>query len=165
VFATWDDQIDELPLSSQISLYTKFDIFNFNGFLPELPPKSCQLQNGERQGPLEIGKLSGVTVSCTRRAEVSDVIARSLRGKFSILGEDGDFIDHVYVENDYDVDCDFEVTEVMDCLPRSYGAISASSAKHEFLFGEFTDYNYCDNPKNQEFKSQVFDKWTNYSER
>ena len=138
-------------------LFTGENYFSDDGFSKESSPSNCMIENEELK--VSLATKQKITASCKRKAKVSSIVRQSTNIHFTIRSEDGDYLNGAYVESQYDVDCDLKVTEVRDCLPRNYGDKLGSSRRHEYHFGAFTEYNYCDNPENAEFKRQVLDKW------
>ena len=150
---------DDVPLRGAIFLFTGADPMDRNGFSRNVPPKNCKLQNEELNGPIEIDKERMVNGICERSALISEILRTTLDGSFWIRSEDGQYLDGAYAETQYDVKCKLEINELRDCLPRNYGSKLSWSRTHESDFGLFTEYNYCDNSENAEFKRQVLDKW------
>lgn len=157
VWVTAQDNVDETPLRGAVFLFTGGNTFNDNGFSKEAVPSNCLIENEELN--VSLATQQKITAICEREAKVSTIVSRSLNSHFTIRSEDGDYLNGAYVETQYYVDCDLQITEVRDCLPRNYGDKLGASLTHEYDFGAFTEYNYCDNPENSEFKRQVFDKW------
>ena len=151
------DKIDEAPLRGAVFLFTGADTFSDDGFSKEVPPSNCLIENEELN--VSVASEQRITASCKRKASVSSIVSQSMNSRFTIRSGDGDYLDEAYVETQYDIDCDLKVLEVSECLPRNYGDKLGASRRHESDFGAFTEYNYCDNPENAEFKRQVLDKW------
>ena len=139
--------------------YSQEDLMQKNGFSRNVPPNECEVQNEELQEPIEIGKERKVNATCERSALINEVLSTMLDGSFLIRGEDGQYLPGVYAETQYDVECKLKANELKDCLPRNYGSKRLWSVTHNSDFGVFTEYNYCDNPKNAELKGTVLDKW------
>jgi len=150
---------NDVPLRGFVNLSTGWDSWGKNGFSKEVPPKSCDMQNEQLTDPVITNKMRSVTATCERSAKVSQIVRQTIYSSFWIRSESGDYLDGAYVETQYDVDCDLKVSEVRDCLPRNYGEKLRAFLLHDQDFGDFTEYNYCDNPENAEFKRQVLDKW------
>jgi len=150
---------DEIPLRGSVSLSTGKDFFLLNGLSPDVPPDNCSMENEELNGPFVIGKVRKTTAQCNRTAMLSEFVSQTIESPFWILSEDGDILKGAQVRTWYDISCDLKVTRERQCLPRDYGSKLHSSLTHTYDFGAFTDYNYCDNPENSEFKRQVLDKW------
>jgi len=151
---------NDVPLRGFVSLYTGRDFYKTdgrdfyktNGFSKEVPPDDCSIDNEELKLPFEMDAVRNVSAMCRRKATVSQIVRQTIDSSFWVRSEDGDFLEGAYVDTRYEVDCETKVTRVLECLPREYGND----------FGAFTEYNYCDNPENAEFKRQVFDKWQRY---
>ena len=159
VWVRAQDNIEEAPFKSDLLLSTGWDSWGKNGFSKEVPPQSCDIKNEQLSAPVILNQMQSVTATCERTAKVSQIVRQTIDTRFWIRSESGDYLDGAYVDIDYDVTCDLVVTKIKDCLPRDYGNKQRVSLPHEYYFGAFTEYNYCDNPENSEFKRQVFDKW------
>ena len=150
---------NDVPLRGLVSLSTGRDFYQMNGFSKEVPPDDCSIDNEELKLPFETDVVRNVSAICRRKATVSQIVRQTIDSSFWVRSEDGDFLEGAYVDTRYEIDCETKVTKVAECLPREYGNKLYSSLTHEYDFGAFTEYNYCDNPKNSEFKRQVLDKW------
>lgn len=155
---------DDVPLTGTIFLFTGADPMDENGFSRNVPPEGCNLENEELNGPIEIDKERIVNAICERSAPISEILRTTLDGIFWIRSEDGQYLDGAYAETKYDVKCKLEINELRDCLPRNYGSKLSGFSTHKSDFGVFTEYNYCDNAENAEFKRQVLNKWARAKE-
>lgn len=135
-----------------------FDPFG-NSFTAEKAPEDCRLENLEWSDRIEIGARFAADAICTRKAPLQALLRETLKGDFTIKTYDEELPDSVVIEQRYTVPCEIEIEVVNNCLPRTYGSYIGPILGHESDFGAFTEYNYCDNPDNTEFKRQVFDKW------
>jgi len=151
---------NDVPLRGFVSLYTGRDFYQTDGFSKKVPPDECRIDNEELKLPFEIDAVRNVSAMCRRKATVSQIVRQTIDSGFWVRSEDGDFLEGAYVETRYAVDCETKVTRVLECLPREYGNKLYGSLTHEYDFGAFTEYNYCDNPENAEFKRQVLDRWS-----
>ena len=138
-----------------------FDPFG-NSFSADKAPEDCRLENLEWRDSIERGARFAVDAICIRKAPLQALLRETLKGDFTIKTYDEELPDSVVVEQSYTVPCEIEIEVINNCLPRTYGSYIGPILGHEHDFGAFTEYNYCDNPENAEFKRQVFDKWQRY---
>ena len=152
------DTTEEVPLRGFVSLYTGRGIDLMNGFSKDVAPNSCSMKNEELKLPFVIDEVRNLSAMCNRTATVSQIVRQTIDSSFWVLSEDGGFLEGAYVDTRYEVNCETKVTRVLECLPREYGN-KLYGPQNEYDFGAFTEYNYCDNPENAEFKRQVLDRW------
>ena len=150
----------DAPLDSDIFLMTghEYEFFG-NGLMPDKAPENCLMNNLEWDTTLAPGDKFNIDAECKREASLIAFLRDTLEGKFTVRAYDGDLPKDIVVVQKYTIPCTLEIEVVNHCLPRTYGSYIGPILGHDRDFGVFTEYNYCDNPENGEFKRQVLDKW------
>lgn len=143
------------PLLNSINLYTGRDNYKLNGFSKNIRPNFCRFQDVELLDEISDGDILTASATCVRNAPVSEMMGELLTGKYRVYDQDLDIINSAWAEYSYEVNCELIIEESRNCLPRDYGTKLYSSMPHKHYFGAFTEYNYCDNLENLEFKKQV----------
>lgn len=151
---------DITPLDRDVVLMIdqKFDHLS-NGFSVDRAPHYCRLINLEWDKTIAAGNNFTVNAECKRESRLEVLLRDTIEGKITVRAYNGGLPEDIVVEQKYTIPCTLEIEVVNNCLPRTYGSYIGPILGHEYHFGLFTEYNYCDNPENGEFKRQVLDKW------
>ena len=127
-------------------------------FLRESNPTSCEVPSLTGNiADLNVDDKISVKGTCNRRAYAIEVL-RDIYGPI-YAWNDNDNDEALEIQKAYDVQCKVAIKKISNCLNKDYGTYIPIYIKKARL-GLSLEYNFCDNPRLEAFRAEVFGRWS-----